>query len=127
MPKEKKTILFVEDDKDHQKLYSLVFRRAGYKFIQVTEGKKALEIAKKEKPDLILLDILMNDINGIEVLKQFKKDKELAEIPVIIVTNYNQEDTLKEAIALGALDIIFKTDVIPRQVVDLVENTYLSE
>lgn len=125
MPKKMHTILFIEDDTDHQKLYSLVFEKAGYRFVQVFEGKKALAAAQAEKPDLILLDILMNDINGIEVLKILKADQAVKKIPVIIFTNYSREETLKQALSLGARDIIFKTDVVPRELVELVKTKYL--
>lgn len=127
MPKDQKTILFVEDESEHQKIYRLVFERAGYRFVQVFEGLKAFETVRQEQPDLILLDILLNDINGIEILRKLKKDKILAKIPVIIFTNYKQEATLKEALKLGALDIVFKTDVIPREMVEAVRTKYLAE
>lgn len=125
MPKNQQTIMFVEDDADHQKLYKIVFEKAGYNLAQVFQGKETVAKARIVEPDLILLDILMNDTNGIDVLKELKADPELKKIPVIIFTNYSREETLKEALKIGAAEIVFKTDVVPKELVALVQKKYL--
>jgi CheY-like chemotaxis protein len=122
----KKTILLIEDDPDQQKMYSLVFTKKGYKFLQALGGVEGVEMAQREKPALILLDILMNGINGIETLELLKKDDIIKDIPVIILTNYTREETLKKALALGAKEIIVKTDIVPHELVKLIQNKYLN-
>ena len=125
MPKKRKTILFIEDDPDQQKMYRFTLRKAGYRFVQASSGEAGLKAANVEKPDLILLDILMNGMSGIETLRQLKKSPETKHIPVVIFTNYTKEEALQEVLALGAAEVIIKTDVVPKDVVDKIEAKYL--
>jgi two-component system cell cycle response regulator DivK len=95
----KKKILVVEDNELNMKLFCDLLGAHGYETIQITEGMKALEIARTEKPDLILMDIQLPEVSGLEVTKWIKEDDELKSIPVIAVTAFamkGDEEKIRE-------------------------------
>ena len=102
----KKTILIVDDEKELCKILSDSLFQDHYRVLVAFEGKRALQLVKEEKPDLILLDIKMPRMNGIEVLKKIKKMKK--EIAVIMFTAYGTLETAREAMKLGAYDYVTK-------------------
>ncbi len=83
---DKKRILVIEDEAEMIDLTRIVLEREGYEVIGAVGGARGLELIKAEKPDLVLLDLMMPDIGGWEVYRQVKADPELAHIPVIVVT-----------------------------------------
>ena len=113
MPK----ILLIEDDPDQILMYETEFRAHGFEIVSTRKGKEALGLAKKENPDLILLDIILPDLYGLDVLKQLKRDKETKDIPVILLTNLVKEEAAKRSIKQGAVDYLVKTHFPPRLVV----------
>ena len=82
----KRRILCIEDEAEMIELTRLVLEREGFEVIGAVGGAKGLESLKAQKPDLVLLDLMMPDMDGWEVYRQMKADKELADIPVIVVT-----------------------------------------
>ena len=101
-----KTILVVDDERDFCTLLSDSLSMEGHRVLTAHNGRKALERVAKETPDLVLLDIKMPGMNGIEVLKRIKKVKE--ETPVIILTAYGTLETARKAMKLGADDYVTK-------------------
>lgn len=83
-----KKILIVEDNELNMKLFSDLLGAHGYETRETREGLKAIAIAKKYKPDLILMDIQLPEVSGLEVTKWIKNDKSLADIPVVAVTAF---------------------------------------
>jgi len=83
---ERKRILCIEDEAEMIDLTRLVLEREGFEVLGAVGGSRGLEIIKTEKPDLVLLDLMMPDIDGWEVYRRMKADEELAKIPVIVVT-----------------------------------------
>lgn len=114
-------ILLVEDDSFISELYSAKFTKNGYGMEIAQNGEEALEILKKDKPDVILLDIVMPKVDGFEFLEQIKKDESLASIPVIILTNLSDEQNINRAMSLGANSYIIKSHFTPAEVVRRVE------
>ena len=87
MKAEKKTkIIYVEDDQDTINLVSLIFSRHGYDLIGITESQKGLELIEHEKPDIVMLDLMLPEMDGWEVFRKLKKNPKTAKIPVIIIT-----------------------------------------
>ncbi len=82
----KKRILCIEDEAEMIELMRLVLEREGFEVIGAMGGEQGLKVVKQEKPDLILLDLMMPGMDGWEVYRQMRADKELADIPVVIVT-----------------------------------------
>jgi two-component system cell cycle response regulator DivK len=83
-----KTILIVEDNELNMKLFNDVLQAHGYKTIQTRDGMDALRLTKENRPDLILMDIQLPEVSGLEVTKWIKADKEIRDIPVIAVTAF---------------------------------------
>lgn len=110
-----KKILLIEDDKDQILLYQTKFELSGYDFVAAENGAKGLAMAEKEKPDIILIDLLMAGMGGIEVLEKLKKNPKTKNIPAVIVTNLDKHDLAQKAMELGALDFIIKSRVPLRE------------
>ncbi len=87
---EQKVILYIEDEEEMIELTRLVLEREGFKVVGAVGGSKGLVAIKKERPDLVLLDLMMPDIDGWEVYRRMKNDDDLKSIPVIIVTAKTQ-------------------------------------
>ena len=98
-------------------IFSTALTRDGFETISAITGQDGLNKASQEKPDLILLDQVLPDISGNDILKTLKLQDETKEIPVILLSNFSQEDLVKNAIDLGALDYVFKYQVEPKEVV----------
>ncbi len=113
----KKKILLIEDDPDQIFLYQSKFEIEGFDIISSRTGDDGITLAKIEKPDIILLDLILIAESGIDVLSKLKKDKATKHIPVIILTNLVQKDNKENAKKLGAIDFLIKTDMMPADVV----------
>ena len=115
-----KKILIIEDDKLLANLLTKKLEKEGYEVSVSPQGDKGLTEAKKIKPDLILLDIIMPAMDGFEVMEELKKDEELVKIPIIIVSNSGQPVEISKARELGARDWLIKAEFDPQEVVDKV-------
>ena len=113
-------IAIVEDDALLAQMYSQKFKKDGYEVIRADDGKKGLELIKQEKPSLVLLDIMMPEMNGLEVLKALKEDSDnkINSIPVILLTNLARGDKdVNRGLELGAVTYLIKRKVKPAEVV----------
>ncbi|MDX9859268.1 MAG: response regulator [candidate division Zixibacteria bacterium] len=114
------TILLIEDDPTLIEMYQLKFRLSGLKLLVATGGYNGLDMVKKGKPDLVLLDIRMDDLDGFEVLKRMKADPALKDIPVYLLTNMGEKDSAEKGKQLGAEAYVMKAKLTPQDVVDMV-------
>lgn len=121
MKNKKSTILLIEDDSFLLNMYSTKFELEGYNIMSAENGALGLDIACKEIPDIILLDLMMPEMDGFEVLKRLKSNSKTADIPVIILTNINQQEDISRGLSLGALDYFIKAHFVPSEIVDKVE------
>jgi len=115
-----KKIIIIEDEKILLDLLKDKLVKEGYEVIVALDGQMGLEKIKQEKPDLILLDMVMPKMDGFEVMRELNKDENLAKIPVIIISNSGQPVELEKAKKLGAKDWLIKTEFDPKEVVDKV-------
>lgn len=122
MDSKKATILLIEDDPTLIEMYQLKFRLSGLNLLVATGGYRGLDMVKKEKPDLVLLDIRMDDLDGFEVLKRMKADPTLKDIPVYLLTNMGEKDAAEKGKRLGAEAYVMKAKLTPQEVVSLVES-----
>ena len=112
-----KKILIIEDEKILADMYKEKFEIAGFKIFLAVDAEEGLNMAKKEKPDLILLDILLPRENGIFILEKIKEDSDLASIPIVAFSNYDDPQTKEKAKKLGVKDYLIKTNFTPEEVV----------
>ena len=118
---ESKKILIIEDDPDQILLYREAFRLADFPVDAVDNGREGVEKIKKDKPDIVILDILMDDLSGVNVLQLVRENSETKNIPVLVLTNLVREDIERQVRKLGVEDYIIKTSVIPVEVVERVK------
>lgn len=114
-------ILIIEDDEFLGKLCVKKIKEAGFMVSIAVDGEEGLKKSKEEKPDLILLDIVLPNLDGFETIKLLKKDPDTASIPVIFLTNLGQEDDIKRGLAFGANDYLVKAYVTSGEIVERVE------
>ena len=108
----------IEDDLFLRKIYRDKFSRAGFDFVEATNGIEGLNKAVSENPDLVLLDLILPQKSGFDVLIEMNRNKKTKNIPVIILSNLGQETDVKRGLSLGAKDYLIKTDVSLSEVVD---------
>lgn len=108
-------ILLIEDDSFLSDLYKNSFEGAGHSVVQALEPEEALKTALATYPDLVILDLIMPRISGLEVLKKLKEDSKTAVVPVIVLSNIKDEKIRKQAVELGAKGYIVKTSITPEQ------------
>ncbi|MDO8507460.1 MAG: response regulator [bacterium] len=116
----KQSILIVEDDNILQEMYCEKFEMDGFKVEKASTGREGLKTLEGNAPDIIILDILMPDMNGLEMLKEMKKNRELRNIPVILLTNLGESKIDMDSelsFALGIKDYLIKTKHTPDDVV----------
>lgn len=116
-----KKMLLIEDEKILAEMYKERLIREGFVVFLAFASREGLELAKKEKPDLIVLDILLPGENGIAFLEWLRKEPELAVIPVVAFSNYDDPATKKQAAKLGVKEYLIKTNYTPREIVEKIK------
>jgi len=114
-------VVIIEDDPLLQKVYSTRLKADGHQVFIASNGKKGLQMVKKELPQVVLLDIMMPRISGLDVLKQLKSNSATAEIPVLVYSNLGKQEKIIEAKKMGAQEFITKANFTPQQVVAKIE------
>ena len=105
--------MIVEDDSFVMDIYQTKLAQAGFDIIEAANGLEAIKILETENPDLILLDILMPYMDGMEVLEKIKKEERFKNTPVILLTNLSQQEEVKHGLELGARDYLIKSHFTP--------------
>lgn len=116
-----KKILFIEDESALQKTFGEILRQEGYEMISALDGETGLRLAKSEKPDLILLDLILPKMHGFDVLKKLKEDNETKDIPVIVLTNLEDIKDVDRAIELGATTYLVKAQYSLEEIVEKIK------
>ena len=111
-------ILIIEDDKFIREFMVRKLVNDGYEAIEATNGEEGVRTAKAEKPDLILLDLILPGIDGFESLTRIRKDQEIANIPVIILSNLGQKEDIEKGLKLGATDYLIKAHFAPGEIAE---------
>lgn len=122
MDNQQKKILLVEDEEMIRELYARQLSRAGFWVKAVETGEEGLEALKQGAFDLLLLDIMLPGINGLQMFREFKIQNPKSSMILILLTNLGQESVIKEGFELGAQSYLIKTSYTPDQVVQEVKN-----
>lgn len=112
----KKRILLIEDDKFIDDLYSRVLSQSGYEVDTAMDGQTGLDKALSENYDLILLDIMLPEKNGVEVLTELKANEEVRNIPVLVLSNLGEETMITKCLSLGAIGYMIKANNTPKEI-----------
>jgi len=121
MAEAKGIILIAEDDLTLRDMYQSRLEAGGYRVLLAANGEEALKVLEQEKPDMLLLDIMMPKINGLDVLEKMKKNPTTKDIPVIILTVLIQDQTRVKGLMSGADDYLIKSETMPGEVVKRIE------
>ncbi|MFH1523015.1 MAG: response regulator [Patescibacteria group bacterium] len=114
--KSKKKILVIEDDTMICSMYKTKFEHDGFEVFSANSGMAGLEIARKERPNLIMLDIILPQLDGFSVLEELKKDSKTKMTPVIMLTNLGTDEDKVKGERLGAADYLVKASLTPAQI-----------
>ncbi len=116
-----KKILFIEDESALQKALEDILKQEGYKMISALNGEAGIRLAESEKPNLILLDLILPKMHGFEVLKELKENSKTKDIPVIILTNLEGMKDIDQAVELGATTYLVKTQYTIKELIKKVK------
>jgi len=115
-----RAILLVEDDRFLRRACAESLRRRGFRVVEAPNGAEGLRLARDAKPALVLLDMLMPMMNGLDLLKALRVDHSAQELPVLVLSNSSREQDLAEARRLGIVGYFVKSDLSLRALGDLV-------
>ena len=116
-----KNVLIIEDDEFLRGLINKKLTAEGFNMISAIDGEEGIKKAKEEKPDLILLDLVLPNVDGFEVLSKIKEDPVSSSIPVTILSNLSRKEDIDKGVKLGAVDYIIKAQFTPEEIVDKVK------
>ena len=103
-----KTVLIIEDEEDAAELFAEMMRVSGFRVLKTSKSAPAISMMAAEKPDVVLLDIMMPEISGLDILRQMRRDPALANIPVIVVTAKSMPTDIKNGMEAGASTYLTK-------------------
>ncbi len=118
-----KKVLIVEDEPDLANAYQILLEKAGYSVTLAHSGKDALEKTEDFEPDIILLDLRMPIMDGVEFLKQYNLKENHPDVKVIVFSNYDMQTEIDEAYRLGAERYVLKAWASPREILKIIEDT----
>jgi len=115
-----KTILIIEDEKPLKKLLKNRLEKEGYEILEANNGKEGLKMILEDKPDLVLLDIVMPVMDGVTMIKKLRKEKKGKNVKIIILSNLSDEQKISEAIENNVFDYLVKSNWELEKVVDII-------
>ncbi len=113
-------ILCIEDNPDTQRMLSFLLTQAGYEVITADDGLQGVQKAKAWRPALILMDMMMPRMSGVEAVRRLRKMKVTKDIPILMLSAYQEQALIDEAIQAGADDYLIKT-VLPDDLTDIID------
>jgi len=127
MEKDKKRILLIEDEQTLANLIELRLERAGYEVEGAKDGKKGLELIREQNADLVLLDLMLPELGGFDILEALNKEGILPDLPIVIISNSGQPVEVERAIKLGVRDYLIKVNFSPDEVLEKVNQVIAAE
>ncbi|MCU0678864.1 MAG: response regulator [Planctomycetes bacterium] len=121
MEAKKKKLLIVEDDKMIGTMYKTKLEQEGFIVLQAEDGSQGLEMAIRDKPDLIMLDVIMPQLDGFTVLQELRSNPSTKHTPIVMLTNLGTDEDKAKGQKFGATDYIVKANLTPSQVSELIK------
>ena len=121
MTENSKKILIVEDDIHVSRLFQIQFEKMGFATVLGFDGEEAIKMLANEKPDLVILDLMIPKKDGFEVIEEIRKNSFFLKTPVIVISNLGQETDKARALGLGATEYLVKIDHPIQDIVDMVK------
>jgi DNA-binding response OmpR family regulator len=123
----KKKVMLVEDDAFISDIYRVKLGKEGLEVLPAENGLEAMKILEKTIPDLVLLDIIMPYMDGMDVLKKMKNEEKWKKIPIILLSNLSEKEKIEEALGIGADDYLIKSNFTPSEVLKKVNSVLLKQ
>lgn len=117
-----KRVLIVEDDTALYTMYAMELSIKGYDVSNVADGALGLEAVKTRRPDLVLMDLMLPNKNGLQILEEIKNDPEVKTTKVVMLTNFGNDENISRALELGAEDYIMKYNIVPSELSEKVSS-----
>ncbi len=121
--KQRKKILVVEDEPELAEIYQALLEQEDYDVVVAHNGRDALTVAQKDSPHLILLDLRMPVMNGVEFLEEYKLKEAHPDVKVVVFSNYDMQDEIDDAYRLGADRYVLKAWASPRELLQIVKDS----
>lgn len=115
-------LLLAEDNEFVQRMYGRVFQQADFEVTQATDGAQAVQLAQQIHPDVIILDVMMPNMSGLDALKAIKADSGLVNIPVIMLSAHDDESLMMQALNLGANRYLLKSSLEPDAIINIIRS-----
>lgn len=116
-----KNILIVEDDRFLRELIARKLVKEDFNISEAIDGEEGIKKIKEEKPDLVLLDLILPGIDGFEVMSKMREDPSITRIPVIILSNLGQREDVERGLKLGAVDYLIKAHFTPGEIIEKIK------
>jgi len=121
MSKNKTSVLIIEDDSYISDMYRIKLESENFAVTTTGDGIAGIKMLEKQKPDIVLLDVVMPKVDGFSVLKTIKRNQALKEIPIVLLTNLSQKENIERGFELGAESYIIKAHFTPSEVVEKIK------
>ncbi len=120
MPNDKPLIILIDDDETLIDMYSTKLGLSGFNVLTASNGREGFDLVLANTPNLVLTDLVMPESDGFELLRRIKNDKKTKDFATVALTNLSSESDKKEALKLGAIDYLVKSNYTPAQIVEKV-------
>jgi len=127
MTQSKGTILLIEDEESFRSIYGDVIKHDGYEILEAEDGERGWNLVKEKKPDLVILDLILPKLHGLEVLKKIRSNEETKTIPVLILSVQGEQMDIQKGLELGANDYTVKGFYSPREILGKVHSLLARE
>ena len=127
MTQSKGTILLIEDEESFRTIFGDVIKADGYEVLEAEDGEQGWEMVKEKQPDLVLLDLVLPKLHGLEVLKKIRSDETTKDIPVLILSVLGAQKDIQKGLELGANDYTVKGFYSPREVLSKIHSLLVKE
>lgn len=123
----KKRILLIEDSQSTRMTYKHIFEESGFYVLEASTGQEGWDLTLSEKPDLVVLDLILPDIHGLEVLKNIRSHVETKTIPVMVLTTVQETEEVQRTLSFGASRYVHKGSVTPEKILEMTQDLLIAK
>ena len=122
-----KKLLLIEDDRDLSKMYAKKFGAEGWEVVVCHDGSKATATAQAEEFEMIVLDLMLPGLSGIDILEMLRSDKRTVKVPIVVYTNYGDKYNREKCLTYGADEFVLKVDTTPDSLCKTIDRVFSSK
>ncbi len=122
MSNTKKRILLIEDSQSTRMTYKRIFEEGGFYILEASTGQEGWDLTLSKKPDLVVLDLILPDMHGLEVLKNIRSHVETKTVPVMVLTTVQESEEVQRTLSFGASRYVHKGSVTPEKIIEIAQD-----